>query len=506
MPRIAIGGFQHETNTFAPLPADWPEFEGARTWPGYTEGDAIFPTFDGLNLGISGFIAEARDWDLVPLLWCEAAPSGTVRQSAFDRIVGRLCQMLSEAGPLDGVYLDLHGAMVTDDHPDGEAEILRRVREIVGPDLPVFCSLDLHGNLSRAFFERASGVTVYRTYPHIDFAETGARAARLMARRLDLGHPLARAWRQLDYIIPITQQSTMREPGRRLYSMIPDLEGGPVLSVDLAMGFPPADVPDNGATVYVYGTDQAAVDTAADTLFQALQDAEDAFHNPLIPAPEAVRQAMSMSETAARPVVIADPQDNPGAGGPGDSTGLLQALLDEGADGAALAMLWDPETAAQAHKAGEGAEFEASLGGTFAEFGGPAIRIRARVERLGDGTVPFSGPMLGGSIGQLGPMACLHLIHDRANVRVVVASNRAQNADLECFRAVGIEPTEQRILGVKSAVHFLAAYEPVAETVIFAEAPGANPCQMDRLAFKRLRPGVRLGPKGPVFKGPTDKI
>ena len=500
MPRIAIGGFQHETNTFAPLPADWPEFEAARAWPGYTEGRAIFSTFDGLNLAISGFIAAAGAWDLVPLLWCEAAPSGTVRQSAFDRITGRLCEMLAQAGPLDGVYLDLHGAMVTDDHVDGEAEILRQVREVVGPDLPLVCSLDLHGNLSHDFFQRASAVSVYRTYPHVDFAETGGRAARLMALLLD-HRQLARAWRQLDYIIPITQQSTRRQPGGRLYAMLPDLEGPGVCSVDMAMGFPPADVPDNGATIYAYGTDQDAVEAAADTLFQALKAAEDDFHNPLIPAAEAVRQAIDLSAGATKPVVIADPQDNPGAGGPGDSTGLLQALLDEGATEAALAMLWDPDTAAQAHAAGIGARIEVSLGGRFPEVGGPAIRIGATVEALDDGAIRFTGPMFGGSTGQLGAMACLHLDHDRADVRVIVASNRAQNADLECFRALGIDPLAQRILGVKSAVHFLAAYEPVAQAVLFAEAPGANPCQMDRLNFTRLRKGVRLGPKGPVFAG-----
>lgn len=499
MTRIAVGGFQHETNTFAPLPATWPEFEAARTWPGYTEGAAIFPTFKGLNLGISGFIDAASDWDLVPLLWCEAAPSGTVAQSAFDRITGRLCEMLAEAGQLDGVYLDLHGAMVTDDFPDGEAEILGRVRKIVGPDMPVACSLDLHGNLSRTFFERASCVTVYRTYPHVDFAETGARAARLMALQLERGRPFKRAWRQLDYIIPITQQSTMREPGRRLYAMLPELEAPGVDSVDFAMGFPPADVPDNGATVYAYGTDQAAVEAAAAAMLSALEGAEDEFHNPLVPAPEAVRQAIALAETAKCPVVIADPQDNPGAGGPGDSTGLLRALLDENAQGAALAMFWDPDTAAQAHQAGEGAEIAVSLGGRFADIGGPAIETRAVVERLGDGVVHFTGPMFGGSIGQLGPMVCLKIVHDQADVRVVVASNRAQNADLECFRALGIEPTEQKILGVKSAVHFLAAYDPIAEIVIFADAPGANPCQMEKLPFTRLRKGVRLGPKGPAF-------
>ncbi len=508
--RVAVGGFQHETNTFAPMPTSWPEFEVARAWPGYTEGAAIFPTFAGLNLGISGFIDEARKWELVPLLWCEAAPSGTVEQATFDRIAGRLTEMLGAAGPLDAVYLDLHGAMVTDDHPDGEAEILARVREVVGPDLPVAVSLDLHGNLSRAFFERASCVTIYRTYPHVDFAETGARCARLLGRLLDRllarGEPFARAWRQLDYIIPITEQSTRREPGRRLYAMLPGLEGDGVASVDLAMGFPPADIPDNGASVFAYGDDQAAVDRAADALLDALRAAEGEFHNPLVPASEAVRQAMRLAATAARPVVIADPQDNPGAGGPGDSTGLLRAMLDEGARDAALSMFWDPDAAAGAHAAGQGAEIEVSLGGRFPEIGGPPVRIRAVVERLGDGVIPLAGPVLTGT-AHLGPMACLRLVHDRADVRVVIGSGRCQNADLELFRALGVVPEQQKVLAVKSAVHFLGAYEPIAEAVIFAEAPGANPCRMDRLPFTRLRPGVRLGPNGPLFaSGRRDRI
>ena len=197
-------------------------------------------------------------------------------------------------------------------------------------------------------------------------------------------------------------------------------------------------------------------------MLRALAEAEDEFHNPLVPAPEAVREAMRLSATATRPVVIADPQDNPGAGGSGDSTGLLRALLDEGARGAALSVFWDPDTAAKAHEAGEGAEFDAALGGRFPEIGGPALETRAVVERLSDGVIPLTGPVLTGT-AHLGPMACLRLLHDRAEVRVVVGSGRCQNADLELFRALGIEPTRQKILAVKSAVHFLGAYEPIAE-------------------------------------------
>lgn len=499
-PRIAVGGFQHETNTFAPMPTRWADFQEPGAWPAYTEGGALFE-LSGLNLPFAGFIDAAGDCDLVPLLWTAAEPGGVVEQATFDRIAGRMVELIRAAGPLDAIYLDLHGAMVTEDHPDGEAELLRRIRHAVGPDLPIAVSLDLHGNMSRAFFERASCVTIYRTYPHIDMAETGARAQALLARLLDRGRPFARAWRQLDYIVPITAQSTRREPAGRLYGMLPGMAGAGVASVDFVLGFPPADIPDNGCSVFAYGDDQAAVDRAADAMLQALAGAEGAFRNPLTPAADAVREAMRLSAAAARPVVIADPQDNPGAGAVGDTTGLLRALLDEGARGAALSMLWDPDAAAQAHAAGQGAEIELSLGGRHPEIGGPPVRARAVVESLSDGVFKFTGPMFGGVTAHLGASACLRLIHDRAEVRVVVGSNRCQNADLAMFRAYGVDPLAQKILVVKSAVHFLGDYEPVAETVIFAEAPGANPCRLETLPFAHLRSGVRLGPHGPASRG-----
>jgi len=499
-PRVAIGGFQHETNTFAPLPTTWEHFKAPGAWPGLTEGAAILDVFQGSNIPISGFIAATTNWELVPMLWAAAEPAGYVTNDAFDHTCDRILAVLDSAGPLDGIYLDLHGAMVTETHQDGEAELLRRVRSQVGTELPVVVSLDLHGNLSPEFYEHASAVSIYRTYPHVDMAATGKRAHALLSELLARTAPFARAWRQLDYIIPIVAQSTLREPGKQLYNLLPELTGNGVSSVDFAFGFPPADIHHNGATVCAYGTDQAAVDQAADTMISALRDAETAFRNPMIPANAAVRQAMQLAESASQPVVIADPQDNPGAGGIGNTTGLLHALLDEGAQGAALSMLWDAETAKQAHAAGEGAELDVSLGAMHAESGPPPVKCRAVVERLSDGKFAFHGPMYGGSTAQLGLSACLHLLHPHADVRVIVGSVRCQNADQAMFSALGVDPTEQNILGIKSAIHFLNDYESIAHEVLFAESPGANNCQIDALPFKRLRPGVRLGPGGPVFQ------
>ena len=498
-PRIAVAGFQHETNTFAPIPTPFETFRDGGAWPAMKFGAEVVETLSGLNLPMGGFLDEADDFDIVPILWTFAEPGGYVTDEAFDRIAGMIVDGVGEAGSIDGVYLDLHGAMVTQSHEDGEAELLRRIREVTGPDLPIAVSLDLHGNMSRQFFERASSVAIYRTYPHVDMADTGALARKLLREELSRAAPFAKAWRQLDYIIPIQAQSTRRQPGGRLYGMLPGLASDKVSSVDFVFGFPPADVADCGCSVFAYGSDQQAVDRAADTMLQALAAAEDELHNPLVPATEAVAKASRLAATATKPVLIADAQDNPGAGATGDTTGVLAALVEGGAQDAIIGMLWDPDTAAVAHKAGKAAEIDVAIGGRFPQLGTGPFKARVRVEALSDGQFTFTGPMYGGAHASLGPMAALKVLDRDCGVTVVVGSNRTQNADQAIFTHMGIDPAAQAIVVVKSAVHFLADYEPTAETVIFAESPGANPCQLDRIPFTRLRKGVRLGPNGPAF-------
>ena len=498
-PRIAVAGFQHETNTFAPIPTPFETFKEGGAWPAMKFGPEVIETLSGLNLPMGGFLDEAEDFDIVPILWTFAEPGGYVTDDAFDRIAAMIVEGVKQAGDIDGVYLDLHGAMVTQSHEDGEAELLRRVREVTGPGLPIVVSLDLHGNMSRDFFDRASSVAIYRTYPHVDMADTGARARKLLREELAGGAPFAKAWRQLDYIIPIQAQSTRREPGGRLYGMLPGMTSDTVSSVDFVFGFPPADVADCGCSVFAYGTDQQAVDEAADTMIAALQAAEDDLHNPLVPATDAVAKAGQLAGSASKPVLIADAQDNPGAGATGDTTGVLAALVDGGAQKAIIGMLWDPETASIAQKAGKGAEIDVAIGGRFPQLGTGPFNARVRVEALSDGQFTFTGPMYGGAQANLGPMAALKVLDRDCDVTVVVGSNRTQNADQAIFAHMGIDPTRQAIVVVKSAVHFLADYEPIAETVIFAESPGANPCQLDRIPFTRLRKGVRLGPNGPAF-------
>ena len=299
-PRIAIAGFQHETNTFAPLPTRLEDFKSPGAWPALTRGAEVIEVFAELNIPIGGFIQAAKDWDLVPILWTNAEPGGYVSQAAFDEIAEMICGGVQEAGDLDGVYLDLHGAMVTEDFEDGEGELLRRLREVTGPDLPIAVSLDLHTNLTHACAERASSLAIYRTYPHIDMAETGARAQALLAEELARGAPFAKAYRQLAYLIPLPAQSTLREPGRRIYGLLPGSRRrgrllGRSRSWISARRYPRLRCR-SGRLRHGPGRRRRRRPMRC---FAELQASEDQFRNPLLPAEEAVRKAMGRASPQA---------------------------------------------------------------------------------------------------------------------------------------------------------------------------------------------------------------
>ncbi len=499
MARIAVGGFLHETNTFAPDPATYREFEKHDGWPGLVRGAGLFDALAGCNLGAAGFVQAARaaGHDLVPLTWCSAEPSAHVTEDAFERITGFLCDDLAAMGPFDAVYLDLHGAMVTERYEDGEGEVLGRVRQVIGAQLPLVASLDFHANLTEAMTELATALTIYRTYPHIDLDTTGVRAHELLLRAL-AGETLVGAFRKLPFLIPLSAQCTLDEPNRALYRRVVELSGDRVASLDFAEGFPPADILECGPAVVAYDPDPGAAAAAADAMAEAVLAAETEFVNPLILPAEAVARAVANG--TGKPVVLADAQDNPGAGGSSDTVGLLRALVEGGAKGAVFGILNDPEIAARAHAAGLGARFSGALGGKSGQAGDSPFAGEFRVEALGDGRFTCTGEMFRGTHTALGAMALLTVIDAASEVRVIVGCNRFQCLDQAIFRHLGVEPAEARIVALKSTVHFRADFDAIAEETLIVEAPGAHPCRLTGLDYRRLRAGVRLEPGGPAFQ------
>jgi microcystin degradation protein MlrC len=494
---IAVGGFQHETNTFAPSKADYNAFEQGGGWPPVQFGEAIAPRLAGANIPARGAFdtLHAAGHRTAGLAWGAASPSAHVTKDAFERIVGEMTTRLAQAGPVDGVYLDLHGAMVTEHFDDGEGEILARVRKVVGRHVPIVASLDLHANVTRRMVDTADGLVAYRTYPHIDMAATGARAAKLLMRTLERGKPMAHAMRPLDFLTGLSSQSTFIEPGKRLYELLEQLEREHDTVLSFTPGFPMADFPECGMAVFGYGPDQARAQRAVDALAGAIHDAEPEFALELYTPDEAVARAAQRGEPGA-PVVLADTQDNPGAGGNGDTTGLLAALIKRDPRDAVLGLLIDRASAKQAVEVGVGRAAEFKLGETSGVPGHVPLAGEFNVVALADGKFTCTGPMFKGFKMELGPMAVLQ----HGNVRVVLASKKVQAADQEMFRHVGIEPVRERILALKSSVHFRADFQPIAKEVLVVVAPGPAKADPTMFEWTRLRRGLRLKPMGPVFK------
>ena len=495
--RVALAGFLHETNTFAPTRALMSDFVQGGGYMPLSHGSAMIAHSRGINLGISGALTfgESVGWDLVPILWAGAIPSAHVCKDAYESITDSIISGIFAAGSLDGVFLDLHGAMVAEHEDDGEGLLLQRVRKAVGPDVPIAAALDLHGNITQEMVDAADVLVGFRTYPHVDMADTGTRAAQHLDGLMTRGTSFARAFRRLPFLVPIAWQSTRAEPGRAIYDLVAETEGGDVTSASFFFGFPAADFEGCGPTVICYGKTQAAADAAADEIEQAVLLAEPAFTGQTYDADAGVIEAMRIAQTATRPVVLADTQDNPGAGGDSNTTGMLRALVRQGATRAALGNMVDQRAAEAAHAAGVGAEIDIAFGGFSGIHGDAPYEARFVVETLSDGKMIASGPFYGGAHLDMGPSACLRI----GDVRVVVTTQKVQMADHEMYRFVWIEPTEQAILVNKSSIHFRADFDPISETILTCTAPGPMPVSPASLPFTKLARGMRLEPLGRAF-------
>ena len=491
-PKFAVAGFQHETNTFSPIFATLSDFVRVDGWPGLTEGPDVLSVFRPMNIPVGGFIAAAEgEAKLVPILWASAEPSNLVSNEAFETIAAKILAGISDAMPVDGVYLDLHGAMATEQFEDAEGELLRRVRDLAGESMPIAISLDLHANITDEMVNAADIVTVFRTYPHLDMAETGARAFNLLADAVKTGRKPKSGMKKLPFMVPIHAQCTTEPPANKLYGMLESCVSLKDPTADIALGFPPADIAQCGPAIVASGYSRESINQKLKEVEVAVVAAADEFSAALAEPDEAVREAIEFGEPG-RPVVLADIQDNSGAGATSDTTALLASMVACGATNAALGALFDSAAAAAAHEAGVGAEFDFALGGKFGGDENPSYDGRFKVVALSDGNFEYAGVMMGGCKAALGPTAALEVVDSRSGVRVVVTSARIQCLDRAVFSHLGINPRRLSIVAVKSTVHFRADFEPIASRVILVDAPGYNPCVLDRIDYKRLRPGVRL--------------
>lgn len=500
MTRVFIAGFQHETNTFAPSLADWAAFERGDGFPPWSRGAAMLDTFRGVNAPTGGFIdaAASRGWTLVPSGWGGATPSSYVTEDAFERIAAAIVDDLraAVADPkgLDAVYLDLHGAAVAQHVDDCEGELLARVRAVVGPAFPLVASLDLHANVTERMLALADALVAYRTYPHVDMADTGERAAQMLVRRLRAGTREPLAWRRLPFLIPLPAQSTWMSPADACYARLGELDDAHASMPSFCMGFPAADFAECAPTVWAYG-EQAQ--RSVDALYDQVAD-PSIWRLDVLQPEDAVRQALALA--GDKPVVIADTQDNSGAGADSNTTGMLHALRAQGAgqqhpDRVVLGMLYDPDAAARAHAVGLGGTFDGHVGQAVPLWAGgplsdPPFAGRFTVRALADGRCTLKGPMMTGMTTQFRASALLAC----DGLLIAVVSGKAQLLDREMLRMLGVQPEAMRIVVVKSSNHFRADFTPIARAVLVAKAPGPMAADPADLPWRKLPASIRRHP------------
>lgn len=479
--RILCAQIKHETNSFSPLPTGLDAFAQRDLY----FGEAALAANAGTATEVGAFIDAAAEygWTLVPAVAADATPGGLVTAEAWARFADALVVTARNQGPFDGFLISLHGAMIAEGHPRADADLLAALRGAIGSAAIGIATFDLHGNIDESTARHLDGLTVYRTYPHVDVFECGRQAAALLKRAFDTGVRPQIALRQR----PLLDGC---DHGRSTGALMPSLidmgdrlrpREGDVVAV--FAGFPWGDVPHAGPSVAVTTTGELA--TAAAVAEQLLDEIwrTRATTSLVGLAPPAAVTAADTAAVRGRRVVIADFSDNPGGGGQGDATALISAVIGAAGPLVAVASVWDPATVECAHRSGVGSVVNICLGGSLPGFGGPPIEARAEVLSVSDGAFQCEGPIARGKTLDLGRIATLRI--GRADI--IVASNRYQVTDRNHFRIGGLDPLAYPILVVKSLQHFRAAFEPITDQILFADSGGLVSRDFQRFPYRQVR-------------------
>jgi microcystin degradation protein MlrC len=478
--RIAIAGFMHESNTFNPIKADRSAF-AAQT---LTFGPAFAAEWRDAHHEVGGFLEEAATSgdEPLPLVMAWATPSGPVSDAVLEEVTAYLIREIERQHP-DGLLLALHGAMVTESHPDGDGEVLARLRRALGRDFPIVITLDLHGNLSERLIELSDAAVAYRTCPHVDQRECGRRAAALLRRMLHGEIRPRQALAKPPLIVNIMTHDTSEEPLHSFMQEARQLERQPgILAVSLLPGFAYADVPQMGpAVVVVTDNDADLARHQADLLADRLWQARDRLSADLPGPAETVAQALRADRL---PVVLVDTGDNVGGGSAGDGTVLLAEMLRQGATGGVVC-LYAPDEVRQCAEAGVGSEVRLTVGGKVDRLHGEPLTVTGRVRLLHDGTYVEPEVRHGGKrVNHMGRSALVELEGENL---LVLNSLRHPPFSLGQLTCLGIRPEQQRLLVVKAAIAYKAAYGPIAGTIIPVDTPGLTAVNPRRFAYRHIR-------------------
>lgn len=482
--RVLTGLFGHESNAFSKLPTTLENFENYLL----AIGDDVPAKIEGAQIEPTGVeqAAEKYNWELVRSIVAWATPSGPVARDAWERAREEILEAAAK-GDIDGVLLNLHGAMATVDYNDAEGVLLSDLRKIIGPDIPVAITLDLHANVTDLMTEHADIICAYRTYPHIDQVATSLRAAAVLDQTMKGEVKPTVTTVRRDTIEGLDDgRTTTDNPMTRLLARAEELENedDDVLLVSIHAGFTPADLEQAGPTVSVTGNgNNPRFAKIAEEYMDFAWETRHFDSNTYLSVEQTVAEIDRLLPSVDGPIVVADFSDNPGSGAYGDSTFLLSGLLDAGIADACFGTICDAEAAAALIEVGEGNTGTVMLGGKSDPTFGPPIDVTGTVTKITDGTYLALGPRWRGVTHHLGPTAILKV----GGMEIVVASNRLQLTEIEAFTHAGIDPSLRKVVVVKSMQHFRAAYEPIAGAVLICDAGALSSKDLSKLPFTKLR-------------------
>jgi microcystin degradation protein MlrC len=487
--RIAIAGFIHESNTFSEVPTTVQHFKDSSL----EYGADLIPVWEEAHHEVGGFIQGAGDNDFegVPILMGWATPSGPLTSEAYEQIVADLISGLTDATDLDGLLLALHGAMVCESHPDADGETMRRVREALGPDFPIFLTLDLHTNISPRMIDNATATITYRTYPHIKQRFRGLEAAELIARTVRGEVNPVQALRKPPLLLHIVQQYSGAGAMAEIMAEVERVSDSPgILTASFAPGYIYADVEEMGpAVVVVADGDQELAESTAQALADFVWDRREDLNAKLPPPAAAVKEA---AEHREGPVSLMDCGDNIGGGSPGDSTILLAEILKQDVPDC-LVILNDPKAVNSCVEAGVRANVTLEVGGKTDRNHGDPVTISGRVRMIADGEYIEPEPRHGGK--RFGNMGVTAVVETGEGHLIILTSLREAPMSLQQVLCLGIRPESRRIMVVKGATAPLAAYAPVSAKIIPVDTPGVSAAGPENFTYhNRPKPLFPLDP------------
>ena len=437
------------------------------------------------NTELAGFLdtGRAHGWQIKHVLSAAAGPSGKIRSKAFDWLCEPIISTIKQHH-FDGLLLGLHGAMGLDFCEDGEGELLRRIRSVVGAEMPIAITLDPHANVSKQMCALADIIVSFKTYPHIDMRETGRHAGELLHRTMT-GEIKPRTIRVSRPMLEEVNggRTDIGPMIERIASARTYEEQADVFAVSINGGFASADVLEVGPTVLVTGQgDFSAHSAFAETIADDIWKRRFEVLNDYLTVAEAAEIAATYKSDNG-PLIIADYADNPGAGGYGDSTALLSAMLEAGVTNACFGPMVDSEVVQVLHSSVVGERVQVALGGkTDPLYGGGPLSLEGELISISDGHFTGDGPMIHGLHGSFGPSAVLLV----GGIEILVVTIARQMLDLQQFRAFGIDPQSKHVVALKSMQHFRAAFAPIAGQVIVCDSGALCTTRYDRLPYRNV--------------------